>query len=499
MNMQKNIADINKKSAGKKIVFVSGNFNIVHPGHLRLLRFARECGDFLVVGVNKDGLQAGGVLPEKERLAGIEANVWVDYSFILREEAESFIEKLQPAVVVKGKEHEKMFNPEKDVIESYGGKLVFSSGEVTFSSLDLLNNEYKIINHSSITRPDAYMLRHKISFASLQALLKSFKKLNVAVIGDSIIDEYITCEPLGMSREEPTIVVTPLNTERFAGGAAIVAAHSAVLGAHVDFFSVAGNDEAAKFLVKKLREYQVNANLFYDDSRPTTLKQRFRAADRSLLRVSHLRQHDISPVLEEQIINKFKKIAPSLGLLIFSDFNYGCLPQSLVDEISSICREHGIMVVADSQSSSQSGDVSRFKESVLLTPTEHEARLAVRDTRSGLVILAEKLRKVADGKNVLLTLGAEGLLVHANENKGDDWETDRLPALNSYPKDSAGAGDSLLAITSMALATGANIWESAFLGALAAACQVGRLGNIPLESKELNLELNSLMQNAKKY
>ena len=499
MSMQQNINDIKRKADGRKIVFVSGNFNIVHPGHLRLLRFAKECGEFLVVGVNRDGLQAGGMLPEKERLAGIEVNIWVDYSFILQEKAEVFIEKLQPAVVVKGKEHEKMFNPEKDIIKSYGGKLVFSSGEVTFSSLDLLSEEYRMINHSSIKKPDAYMLRHGISLVSLQDWLNCYKKLNIAVLGDSIVDEYITCEPLGMSREEPAIVVTPLNSERFAGGAAIVAAHSATLGAHVDFFSVTGKDDAAEFLEEKLSEYRVHSHLFYDDSRPTTLKQRFRAADRSLLRVSHLRQHDIQPAIQEQIIAKFEEIAPTLGLVIFSDFNYGCLPQNLVDKISNICCANGVPIVADSQSSSQSGDVSRFKGSILLTPTEHEARLAVRDTRSGLVILAEKLRDAADGKNVLLTLGAEGLLVHANEKKNENWETDRLPALNSYPKDSAGAGDSLLAVTSMSLALGANIWEAALLGALAAACQVGRLGNIPLEANELRVELENFINRERKY
>src|SRR2546430_2683740 len=115
------------------------------------------------------------------------------------------------------------------------------------------------------------------------------------------------------------------------------------------------------------------------------------------------------------------------------------------------------MMVADSQSSSQVSDVSRFKGMRLLTPTEREARLATRDFSSGLVILAEALRQKAQAEHVILTLGSEGLVVQVPEPNPGYFSTDRLPALNSAPKDSAGAGDSLLASAAMAVAVGADI------------------------------------------
>jgi cytidyltransferase-like protein len=130
-----------------KIVFVSGNFNIVHPGHLRLIQFAAECGDFLVVGVSGDGT-TGTTLPGDLRLAGVKANSFVNYAFILNEPPETFISHLHPEVVVKGKEHEGRDNPEQTVVDSYGGKLLFGSGEVRFSSLDLLRKEYFETNYS---------------------------------------------------------------------------------------------------------------------------------------------------------------------------------------------------------------------------------------------------------------------------------------------------------------------------------------------------------------
>ncbi len=479
-----------KERAAKrnKIVFVSGNFNIVHPGHLRLLRFAAERGDFLVVGVY-DETSKGALLAESLRLEGVSSVSWVDYPFILREPAEKFIERLQPAIVIKGKEHENQFNPELEAVKFYGGKLIFSSGDITFSSIDLLRDEFKRLNFSTIVKPMDFPKRHGFTLADLLLVTREIKKLNVLVIGDIIVDEYITCDPVGMSQEDPTIVVTPILNEQFVGAAGIVAAHAKGLGANVSFFSIVGQDETANYVREKLKEYGVAAYLYEDESRSTIRKQRFRANGKTLLRVNHYYQHAVNGGIKKNILKDLTDILDDIQLVIFSDFNYGCLPQPLVDEIVTICNDNGIMMVADSQSSSQIGDVSRFKGMALLTPTEREARLAVKDFNSGLVVLAEALRNKAKVKNILLTLNSEGILIHAPTSSSHEWLTDRLPAMNTAPKDVSGAGDSLLACASIALAAGADIWQSSYLGSLAAACQLGRVGNIPLTLDQLQVEI----------
>jgi bifunctional ADP-heptose synthase (sugar kinase/adenylyltransferase) len=148
------------------------------------------------------------------------------------------------------------------------------------------------------------------------------------------------------------------------------------------------------------------------------------------------------------------------------------------------------MLVADSQSSSQIGNIARFKGMDMITPTEHEARISTRNYEDGLVVLAEQLKKQSLAQNILLKIGAEGLLIHAGNGskKNAEWQTDRICALNSAPRDVAGAGDSLLITAALALACGADIWEASCLGSLAAAIQVGRVGNIPLTAKGLNME-----------
>jgi rfaE bifunctional protein kinase chain/domain len=472
---------------GERIAFVSGNFNIVHPGHLRLLNFAAECGDLLVVGVYADDIGVAH-LPERLRLEGVRSIGVVDFAFILPEPPDRFIRELRPHVVVKGKEHERSFNLEQEAVDSYGGTLLFGSGETGFSSLDLLRREFSEAATLSVCKPLDYASRHGFSFDDLVSAVRNFAALKVAVVGDLIVDEYVSCDALGMSQEDPTLVVSPIAHDRFVGGAAIVAAHAAGFGATVRYFSVSGADPAAIYAANMLKKYRVEASLLEDPSRPTTLKQRYRVGNKTLLRVSHLRQHDISAELAAALAARIADALDSLDLLIFSDFNYGVLPQSLVDRVSAACRERGIMMVADSQASSQISDVARFKGMQLITPTEREARLAMRDTRSGLVVLADDLLRKAEAGHVLLTLGAEGLLIHAPEDERG-FSTDRLPAFNAAPRDVSGAGDSVLTCTAMAMATGCDIWRSAYLGAVAAACQVGRIGNTPLTAEQIVAEL----------
>ncbi len=467
-----------RQYAQQRISFVSGNFKVIHPGHIRLLRFAKQMADLLVVGVlprndfNSD-------INEYDRLYNVQALNVVDYAFLIHDSMKEILRSLRPDFVIKGKEHELSENEEAAILEDLGGKLIFSSGQPLPSVMDcVLPSSGQPLLH--LIQPHAYIARHSLDTPSLAALVEKIEKIRVCVVGDVIVDEYITCDALGMSQEDPTVVVTPTDTRCYLGGAGIVAAHAAGLGAHVDFATVCGTDETAAFVNKKCLDYGVTCHLFSDSTRPTTLKQRFRCRGKTMLRVSHLRQHGLDKKLSEAMLAQIRPLLTDSDLLIFSDFNYGCLSQTLVNDLIQAAVREGKMIVADSQSSSQVGDVSRFRSAHLLTPTEREARLAVHDFEAGLVVLADRLLKKAEAQNVILTLGESGILVQENGS-----QTDQLPALNPAAVDVMGAGDSLLVMASLALAAGGNIWEAACLGSVAAGIQVGRQGNIPLTENEI--------------
>ena len=471
-------------------VLVSGIFNILHPGHMRLLKFAKNSGKKLIVVVEADN-QAGdnAHIPEKLRLEAIQSHNLVNEAFISGEPIKKIINRIKPDIVVKGKEHELLENSELEAVQSYGGRLIFSSGETFFSSVDLIKKDIKEIDAHSILLPTEYLEQHNLSEKKLIARLEKFSELKICVIGDLIVDEYITCHALGMSHEDPSIVVTPVDSQKFIGGAGIVASHASSLGASVDFISVSGEDETRAYALERLSENGVSTTLLIDESRPTTLKQRYRNKNKSLLRVSHLYQGAISISHQNKMLELIKKSIEDIDLLVFSDFNYGCLPQSLVNDIMNITKNHKLFVAADSQSSSQVGDISRFKNIDLLTPTEREARISTRNHEDGLIVLAERLRQESIAKNILLKLGEEGLLIYTREDR-NGRSTDRITNLNKAVKDEAGAGDSLLITSAMAMACGADIWEAACLGSLAAALQVGRIGNTPLTIDEFLQVLN---------
>jgi rfaE bifunctional protein kinase chain/domain len=471
---------------GGDIYFVSGNFNILHPGHLRLFRFAAELDGRLVVGINKD--DAEGVSVEQSvRVESVRAIAAVHDAIALAEPAERFIARLRPEYVVKGREYEGLQNSEQQIVDGYGGALLFSSGEVRFSSIELLQSEYVTLGHSGIYKPVDYPRRNGFQIADLKDALEKFHGLKVVVIGDLMIDEYINCDALGMSREDPTLVVTPVESKRFVGGAGIVAAHARGLGASVRFISVAGQDEQAEFARQELHNRGVEAEIFTDSTRPTTLKQRYRASGKTLLRVNHLHQLSIGPALQEQLAAAAESALHDADILLFADFNYGCLPQAVVDRLVAFGQARSIMMAADSQASSQMSDISRFKGMSIITPTEHEVRLALREGEAGLAVIAERLQRAAQAENVVITLASEGLLIHAPQNGA--YHTDRLPAFNTAPKDVAGAGDSFFICAALALRAGVDIWRAAYLGSLAAACQVSRIGNAPLTSAELLSEI----------
>jgi rfaE bifunctional protein kinase chain/domain len=466
-----------------KTVLVSGNFNILHPGHVRLLRFAKECGDVLIVAVNSDErLNNPEYLEQAHRLEVISSLEYVDYAFINNEAIEVLIEKIKPWAVVKGKEYENTYNPEKSVLEALGGKLIFSSGNSRYSSYSYLGT--KSVSADVVPEKlNGYLGRHKINRDHIFEIIEQIQHKKVLVIGDTIVDQYVQCNAVGMSQEDPTIVVTPDESKLFLGGAGIVAGHAKSIGAQeVSYFSVVGQDKNAEFVRQRLKEYGLRSYVYTDDTRPTILKTRYRVGNKTLLRVNEVRSHEISEALQCCIGDDLKLAIDQADVLLFSDFNYGMLPQSLVEDITQYAKNKSIILAADSQTSSQVGDISRFKNMHLITPTEREVRVALKNDKDGLVILAQKLTQEALCKNLFVTLADEGLLIHNTVSEGK-WENDRIKALAVNLVDPAGAGDCLFSASAIAMAAGATIWEAAFIGSVAAACQVSNVGNQPIDAK----------------
>jgi len=491
----------NLAASGKKIGLCHGHFNVVHPGHLRFLHHAKELCEVLVVALvaqdQLEGEQKERFFPTQDRAMGVAALLVVDQVVVLEAMSlEDLISILKPSVFVLGKEFDD--EDRKPLVEAYqklmdahGGKMVFSSGEVSYASTESLYASPDAIHAERLLTFAQACQKSNINLLHLKDKVKAFANQNILVLGDTIIDQYIACDALGMSQEAPVLAIRELEAREFIGGAAIIACHVQSLGANCHFMSVIGKDEKGKTVRDFLSKYNVPSTLFEDPSRQTTFKIRYMVDNQKLLRVSRLQEHGISKDFERQILAKLREMAPKLDGIVIADFVYGVITDSLLHQIQEIAQQHKIRLFGDLQCSSQVGNVTKFTNFHLITPTEREARIALADPESGLEKLARKLLNVTQVENLLLTLGASGFIAYVNEGE-QGHSSQHFPALCQNPLDVAGAGDTLLSTFVTSLCAGNNLMESAALGACASAIAVARLGNTPITTKELLAYLDNL-------
>lgn len=458
---------------------------MIHNGHIRLFKFAKSISGKLIVGLYCDKLASESVyISQNLRLEALREINLIDKIVIIKKNLKSTLIQINPDLIVKGLEFQNEENEELEIIKGTKCQLVFSSGEVDLSlkiKKDGLNNKILIRD---------YFNRHNIDKSQINLVIKKFNSLKVLVIGDLIIDEFIECNPIGMSKETNSIVYSFSKKNKYLGGAGIVAAHASALGCKAHLLSTCGKDENGNYISEKLKEYRVKSEIIKSSMINTVKKTRFSSDNNSVFRLNYLNNKLLSKNLSNKIFNKFEKLSNSIDLVIFSDFNYGCLDKNLTKKISNICLKKNIMISADSQTSSQFGDISQYQDCDLITPTELEARSSLNDSQSGLIILLEKLRKKTKANNILLTQGKDGLLIHHFEK--NNYSNDALTAFNKYPLNTSGAGDALLVGASCALKISNNIWLSAFIGNLMSAIQISREGNTPIHFNELSDEIKNI-------
>ena len=477
------------------MVLCQGHFNTVHPGHLRFLEYAKKQGDCLIVAVqgynHLEEINKKNFFDEYDRARGVASLQKVDKVIIFNEISFlDVIKAVEPNIYVKGEEFSDKIDLIKDeieLVEKLNGKVVFNSGNIKYSTNDLLNDNFLNLSQKKLQKFKEAIKRQQIQPEKLKNYIESFKNLNILVIGDTIVDEYIACDALGMSSEAPVINIKEVEKKDFVGGAAVVSRHIKSLGANCHFVSVIGNDEPGNIVKKELSHEGITANLIYDNERQTTFKMRYMVGNQKLLRVSRLQEHHINSKIENQIIDYINLIADNIDGIVISDFSYGVITPNLIKNISKIAELKNIRLFGDSQSSSQIGDILKFNNFDLITPTEREARIALGDKYSGLEKIGTTLVEKLNLKNLVLTLGENGFISYQNNFEKEDkfLQTQHFNALNVNPIDVMGAGDSLLSGLVLGLCSGASLMEASVISAGIAYIAVSKVGNIPVNQEEL--------------
>ena len=477
--------------SNNSVVLCYGHFNLIHPGHLRYLQHAKNLANKLIVVIRSDeGLDEdlfGQHFTEDERAESVANLQIVDGVIILNQlTLDKLIDIVKPSVLVLGKEFEqqqpKYISLAISAIKKQG-RVVFHAGETHYASTNLLHGNVSDIESSNIVKFKTICGSNKITCEILQSRIRDFSCSKLLVIGDTIVDNYVACDAVGMSAEAPVLVVKELENREFIGGAAIVASHVRALGAKCYYISVVGDDLLSSSVKEVLDNRDIDTNLIIDPSRPTTYKTRYMVENQKLFRVSRIKDHKISEKIENEVINKLNDLASDIDGIMVSDFVYGVITPNILTEILRLAKKFDLKLFGDLQCSSQVGKVTKFNKFDLITPTEKEARIALDDNESGIEWIANKLIKDTNSKNMLMKLGPDGFIAYNNEKS---MERQNFPALTANPIDVTGAGDSLFAAMSVSLYSGASLIESSAIGVCMASLAVQEVGNIPITKGRLD-------------
>lgn len=477
----------------KKKVLCQGHFNVIHPGHLRFLEFAKKHGDILIVVVQGENKLEESVRKKfytvDERAYGVASLVFVDKVYIFTEDSfDKIINIVKPHYYILGEEFSKKTNLiQSDIqsVEQNNGKVIFGSGDMDYSISEYLDKDLIDIKEERLMLFRNAMQKQNITKKRIQSLLELFHKKHILVIGETIVDQYIACDPLGMSSEAPVLVIRELENKSYIGGAAIVARHIKHLGADCMFISLLGSDEPASLVKNEFNKENINSYFLVDEERPTTFKIRYMVEQQKILRVSRLIDQPLNTKLEEKVIQYIEEHNNEWDGIIVSDFGYGMITPNILDCIFKVSKKYNKKLFGDSQSSSQIGDISKFMNYDLIKPTEKEARFALDDKYDGLELIGTKLMKKTKAKNIVLTLGANGFIAFQSTDNDLFIKTQHFPAINPHPVDVVGAGDALLTGLAISICAGGNLMEASVIGTIIASISVGKMGNIPISHDEV--------------
>ena len=485
-------------SLGGTLVF--GHFNVIHPGHRRFLEHAKSQGGPLVVAVQGESTlspsERDRYYPEQERADGVAALDLVDVVVPLGEHSLSaIVDRVHPSVLLLGDEHENLPDPSiTAAIErqrAFGGEVQFHAGEPRQATSDFLQFSPEDLEQTRFQQFRASCGRRGIKRAKLSKIVSNIANCSVLVIGDTIVDRYVACDPIGMSAEAPVIVVKELDSRQYVGGSGIVASNIRALGARVHYVSVVGEDQSGAFAAEHLRSLDVESDLIQDSSRPTTYKTRYMVENQKLFRVSRLKDHDIDKSIEDRVVKAIQGVAHEVDAIVVSDFVYGVVTPRVLEVVSEVQKSTGIVTLADLQCSSQVGNVGKFSNMSVLCPTEREARVALGSRSEGVEWVAVNLMGATMSRNLVLKLGQDGFVSYESSVDGFIVR-EHFPALSINPLDLTGAGDALLATLASGLAAGASFMESSALGAVVASIAVGTVGNQPVDVQAIDRVLSRI-------
>lgn len=320
----------------------------------------------------------------------------------------------------------------------------------------------------------------------LQRYVDRFPRGRVLVLGDVMVDEYVWGTVSRISPEAPVPVVAVRSETVKVGGAGNVATNIAALGGRVRVVGVVGNDAAGERLSHELAQAGVNGDgLVVDPARPTTVKSRVVAGSQHVVRFDRESDAPLGAAVRAQLLARVREALPDAACLLISDYAKGVVSPALVRQVLAAARRRGTPVAVDPKVQ----HVPLFRGVGVITPNHHEAAAA-----AGILVRSEA-DLVRVGQRLLTRLKAKAVLITRGEHGMSLFEAGKpvthIPTFAREVYDVTGAGDTVMAGLSLALAAGAGMRDAAVLANCAAGVVVGKRGTATVSRDELRAALEA--------
>ncbi len=473
-----------EREKGTKVIQCHGVFDLLHPGHIRHFREAKNIGGVLIVTLTPDRFVNKGpgrpAFTETLRLEAIAALEDVDF-VVLNDspDAVSAIRKIQPHFYVKGMEYSNAsedvtgkISEEKEAVESAGGSIYYTN-DIVFSSSSLLNRYFD--SHSPRVLEFINELKQEFSSAEILHKIEALSDLKVLVIGDAIIDEYQYTNPLGQSGKGIHMVARCGHKETFLGGALIIANHVAQYAKEVTLVSALGKECPHLAFIEKNLDPKVVPHFTYLEETTTLIKKRYVLKDgktlTKLFETYSGHQENLKGEQTEEIIQFLNATASEYDLVLISDFGNGFTNPQIIDTLSDIDAFTALNTQTNSGNRGFNA-VTNYRRADYISLNEPELRLSAHDRQSSVEGIMTDICQIMDCRALSVTRGVNGVI-----SLSSDGEFVQVPALMTDTVDRVGAGDCYLALSALCLAKGYSNKLASFIGSVAAAISVQMTGN----------------------
>lgn len=323
-------------------------------------------------------------------------------------------------------------------------------------------------------------------------LFEEFKNKKVAIIGDVMLDTYMWGSVERISPEAPVPVVSLKKKEYRIGGASNVALNTVALGAQTFIFSVIGNDDDGAALLQLLQQNNINTNgIIKDSNRITTNKIRVIARNQHMMRLDAEITNDIDAELEYKLYTKIEQFVQTNkpDVVVFEDYNKGVLTATLIEKVITLCKQHTIITTVDPKRKNffayQGVDV--FKPNLKEVKDALNVLIDSVDLNT-LQRIHQQLKDVLNHQISLITLSEKGVFYNT------ETIANIIPTHVRSIADVSGAGDTVIAVTSLVYAATKDMHLSAEIANIAGGLVCEEVGTVAINKEKLLKETIALLQ-----